>query len=408
MTPAPEHILIIGAGVFGISTALSLLSRERYDGVKRITVVDSSPSLPNPTGSSVDSSRIVRADYAAGPYARLAVAAQRLWRDRSVDGWGGEGRYHEPGFLLTADKGREAYVEKSLATVSEVVRQAGGGEEQQRQQGRRPQIEVLRDQEAICRASGYETVSGDVGYVNWGSGWADAEACVAWAVEQLKKRGGDRVVLRNGVKVARLVYEMITTSTTTSLAKSRCVGVELDNGEMISSDLTVVAAGAWTPTLIDLHGRAVATGQALAYLDISEEEQRAMEQRPTVMNMSRGLFIIPPRNRKLKVARHGFGYRNPRKIKIETAAAADGTPDDVWTEVSVPDVEHELPLEGREVCTMALRDFLPHMVERGFSKTRICWYCDTYVFPRFLLPFIVMPLFGWSTLTSLSLSFSPF
>ena len=367
MTSAPEHNLIVGAGVFGLSTALALVSRPQYESTRRITVLDSSPTLPNPTGSSVDSSRIVRPDYAAAPYARLAVAAQKLWRNRSTDGWGGEGRYHEPGFLLTAETGRAAYLEKSLVTVSEVVKQVGGDDS-----GR--QIEVLRDKDEIRRASGYETASGDFGYVNWGSGWADAQACVAWALDRLKKKGGDRLALRKGIKVARLLYERSATE------KSRCAGVELEDGEKITSDLTIVAAGAWTPTLIDLQGRAVATGQAMAYLNISEEEQRAMENRPTVMNLSLGLFIIPPRKRELKVARHGYGYRNPQKIQIATGVDADGTSRHVWTEVSVPEVQHEIPLEAREACTTALREFLPEMVGRKFSRTRICWYCDTYDF----------------------------
>jgi len=71
-----QHILIIGAGEFGLSTALSLLSRSAYKG-SRITIVDSSSQLPNPSGSSVDANRIVRADYADVLYSRLASESQR-------------------------------------------------------------------------------------------------------------------------------------------------------------------------------------------------------------------------------------------------------------------------------------------------------------------------------------------
>src|ERR1700754_2565343 len=98
--PVPEHILIIGAGVFGLATTLSLLSRSAYKST-RITIVDGSSSLPNPSGSSVDASRIIRGDYAQQHYSRLALEAQEFWRDRRKEAWGGEGRYHEPGFVLS-------------------------------------------------------------------------------------------------------------------------------------------------------------------------------------------------------------------------------------------------------------------------------------------------------------------
>lgn len=48
--------LIIGSGVFGLSTAYHLL----LAGEKDVTVIDKAPSLPAPDGSSVDINRIVR------------------------------------------------------------------------------------------------------------------------------------------------------------------------------------------------------------------------------------------------------------------------------------------------------------------------------------------------------------
>ena len=377
-TPSPpEQILIVGAGIFGLSTALSLLERPSFSS-SHITILDSSPTLPNPSGSSVDSSRIVRADYASKPYAKLALAAQKLWRDQTPFGWGGEGRYHEPGFLLTAETGREWYVDKCLANVSELAKLNMGLRE--------VQVEALNDQDAIKQASGYDHVSGERGYVNWGSGWADAEECVSWAVKILKTEAVERVTVRSGVNVKRLLYASV------AKGKSSCVGAELEGGEKITADLTILAAGAWSPTLIDLTGRAVATGQALTYLDISEDEQKMLEGRPTVMNMSRGIFIIPPRKRELKVARHGFGYRHLRRVKIAQPptnksngvvngnanhAEEDKSNDTAEVEISVPVTGIPVPEEAQDACREALRDFLPEMASRPYSRTRLCWYCDT-------------------------------
>jgi sarcosine oxidase/L-pipecolate oxidase len=353
----PSTYLIIGAGEFGLSTGLSLLRRHP---TAHITILDSSPTLPNPTGSSVDASRIVRADYAHASYARLALEAQHLWRDTSPSGWGGEGRYHEPGFLLTADKGMEGYLRCSLGNVKGLI----GGEK----------VEELYGREEICRASGYAGASGDWGYCNWSSGWADAEAVVGFVLKKVKQEGEGRVVIRPGVRVERLLFD----------GEGRCEGVRTGEGEEVRAEQTILAAGAWSGCLVDLRGRAMATGQPLAYIGISEEEQERMGKRPTIMNMSRGMFVIPPRKRELKVARHGFGYQNlktlPATWKSKGSCMNNGTGakgDEDMVEISVPEVKTSIPKEAELACREALREVIPEMAEREFARTRICWYCDT-------------------------------
>lgn len=53
-----DSVLIVGAGVFGLSTAYHLLKRD----YSRVTVLDKSTVLPAPDGASVDINRIVRLD----------------------------------------------------------------------------------------------------------------------------------------------------------------------------------------------------------------------------------------------------------------------------------------------------------------------------------------------------------
>jgi len=81
------------------------------------------------------------------------------------------------------------------------------------------------------------------------------------------------------------------------------------------------------------------------------------------------MFIIPPRGGELKVARHGYGYRNLKKISF----AEDGP----MEEVSVPEVGLHIPVEAEQVCRKALVEMIPELRDREFSRTRICWYCDT-------------------------------
>lgn len=369
----PHSILIVGAGVFGLSTALTLLERPAYSNSK-ITIIDSAAVLPNPVGSSVDASRIVRADYGHKSYAKLASEAQDLWRDTSATGWGGEGRYHETGFVLTGDHGQEDYVRKSMRNVQDLAATGKSLDSSK--------IQELNTKDEIRKASGLPGTSGDMGYANWNSGWADAEACVAFALRKLKT--DHRVTIRPGCKVSKLLF--------TDASKDRqCAGVQLEDGSSIHADLTVLATGAWTPSLFNLEYRCLATGQVIAYVQISPEEQAYLEKTPVVINFARGTFVIPPLNCELKIARHGYGYRNPHHVDPLSSSSSVA----IAKEVSVPRTDVPIPIEAETTLREAFAELFPPnppppaadnppypatlatISTRPFTRTRVCWYTDT-------------------------------
>jgi len=59
------------------------------------------------------------------------------------------------------------------------------------------------------------------------------------------------------------------------------------------ADLVILATGAWTPSLINLQGRAIATGQCLAYISITDAEQEQFGKIPPLLNVSR--LLAPSR-----------------------------------------------------------------------------------------------------------------
>ena len=65
-----SSILIIGAGVFGLSTALHLAQ----DGFTKITVLDREP-VPSPYSAGNDFNKIVRAEYEDPFYTELALVS---------------------------------------------------------------------------------------------------------------------------------------------------------------------------------------------------------------------------------------------------------------------------------------------------------------------------------------------
>ncbi|KAK2880117.1 hypothetical protein FQN49_000564 [Arthroderma sp. PD_2] len=333
----PHSILIVGGGVFGLSTALAL--SRRHTGT--ITLLDAAPTIPNPYGSSVDSSRILRADYANPAYSRLAESALTQWRNTP---WGHDGRHNKNGLVLVASTGAsDVYMRRSYVNVKRLNPDA---------------VEALpsaADVQRVVPGFGVGThVAG--GYVNWDSAWGDAEAGVRYAKKKLDEMGRVRFLVG---QVERLLID----------AGNKVTGVKLSDGQIHSADLVVLATGAWTGKLIDLRGRAEATGHSLAYIRLSDAEQKKLNDIPTLLNFSTGMFIIPPRNNELKIGRHAYGYRNPTLINHPTAHGK--------IEVSLPQSDAPVPLEGEKAARAALREMLPALGDRPFSKTRICWYTDT-------------------------------
>lgn len=299
----------------------------------------------------VDSSRIIRPDYAAAPYARLASIAQDRWRTDFAPE-----HYHETGLCLTACGPEQKYVGDSLANVQNIGTD---------------KIQVLDSAPKIASACGLErTVDdacGSTGYVNWSSGWADAEGAMIWLRNEVNKFNRVNFLVAS---VQKLLFDHTNSSVS---------GATLTDGSTLRAGLTILAAGAWSASLLDLRGICKSTGQVICYKPISSAEESRLANRPTILNLSNALFMIPPSKGLLKIARHGHGYLNPTTIPHPESA----DPTDKIT-VSLPythvtDPALVIPAEGRRACADFLASIHPSLAvaSRPFTKTRICWYTDT-------------------------------
>ncbi|KAK5132698.1 hypothetical protein LTR08_008742 [Meristemomyces frigidus] len=355
----PSSVIIIGSGVFGLGTAYALATREAFKHTK-ITILERLP-FPAADGASVDTSRIVRPDYADGAYTALMAEGHKFWRGE----FGANGRYTEAGLCIVTDddaggeKPNEAandYMRKAMENVKEklglrVGRRAEGG-----------QVEPLETKQDVGRVMA--SMGGDCGsrgYVNWTSGWADAAAGMIHMRKLVAETG--RVQFRTA-EVKRLCY-----------SDSEVESVELVCGEQLQADLIVLATGAWTPKFVDLRGIASATGQVLAYIDLTQAEQDRLGSNPTLLSENTGMFIIQPRDRQLKVARHGYGYANPTTIANPERPGEKITVSLPWTQHDEPHLQ--IPLEGDRACRTYLAKTIPDLASRPWTQTRICWYTDT-------------------------------
>ncbi|KAH7175878.1 FAD dependent oxidoreductase [Dactylonectria macrodidyma] len=368
MAGPPSSILIVGSGVFGLGTAYALTQRSLFDKTT-ITLVDSAGGqFPPEDSASVDSSRIIRADYSDREYAALAAEAQKQWRQQADHELGGQGRYSESGLLLCADtppmdysykKCGMDYTKDSWRNVMDIAKETGLPQDK---------IQLLENTAAMQDFLKTDGHPGDWGYINNLSGWADAGQGMKWLYAKAKATGRIDFV---DAKVAELVTE-----------GDRVTGAKLADSRVLKADVVFVAAGAWTGSLVDLRGRSEATGHPVAYVAITPEEEKALEKLPVVLNLSTGLFVIPPRDGLLKLARHDFGYVNPTTI-TRALPVSHKLPRETFV-ASQPyttrnDPSEPFPAEADADLRRALTDLIPlrGLQDRPWEKTRICWYADT-------------------------------
>lgn len=295
-----------------MSTARAL--SDRYHSTK-VLVIDKH-AFPCPYTASIDSSRIVRADYADPAYSTLGQEALKQWAEHPA--------FHKTGLVITAD-GENKYLKDSYNNV--------------KSEGAVEYLPAEKDIRSLMAGG----CSGKSGYVNWNSGWVDAEAAMRALYSEVNSRENVRFLI---AEVSGLLC-----------SGRKVLGVKLADGEKITAGLTILAAGAWTPGLVPLHGRAVPSGQVMAYLTLSQEETARYATLPLLLNLTTGTFVIHSPNTSpptLKVARHAQGYASP-----------------------TPVFPKMIPREGEDALRDTVKQIVPEFSERPFEKTRVCWYTDT-------------------------------
>ncbi|OKL59921.1 hypothetical protein UA08_04652 [Talaromyces atroroseus] len=336
MPSKDASIIIVGAGVFGLTLAHELCKR----GYIRVTVLDRHLP-PVPDGSSVDISRVIRSDYADAQYMQMAIEA--------VAGWESEYSryYHETGILIVSDDGGHSYLNKA--------------KEQVQSQG--TQISIFDDASQIRNAH-REFASGTLqqyqGYLNPRAGWADSAEAIRFLAAQCAALGVSFVTGTRG-SVESLVLD-----------GAQVVGVNVREGPALLADHVILATGAWTPRLIDLTSSAVSTAQPVGFIQLTADEADRIRNMPIAIDFSSGFFVFPPtpRSNILKCARHGYGY--------ETRVSGE------QQQISAPELHGDgtrslfLPTDAELSLREGLRRFFsPSISERPFVKKHLCWYTDT-------------------------------
>jgi sarcosine oxidase/L-pipecolate oxidase len=269
-----ENILIIGAGIFGISTAYHLARSSANPS--RIIVLDreAPPSTP---AASTDINKIIRADYSDPLYMSLGLEAIEAWK--SLPFFRNAGVYHQSGWIAMDEKDSD---------LPQRIRKNF------HDSGRDEVIVDMTEEEVKSQWGGLlqRTECNPFGsyYFNPSAGWVDAGKALAIMAEKAAKMG-----IRYEVGEARRIVP----------GENGVHAVETDTGMVFKTDKILLATGAWTSHLMSsiedeldlphderVENQASAAGVCVAHFQLSEAEKEVYSQLPVFVYGGQGVFYL--------------------------------------------------------------------------------------------------------------------
>lgn len=212
-----KSYIIVGAGVFGASTALHLIRAEPH--AKVILIDRNAYTAETRVAASWDWNKVVRADYADIDYMRLGLEAKERWANDPL--W--KPFYHESGayWVTTTDFPQRMQENFSkLGADSELLSL--------------PVEEARKAYGGIFEDGDYTGVK-EV-HINRLSGWAEAKEALRATIEEAVKLGVEYIE----ADVSNLRFDDDGNTT----------GVSASTGEVFTADCYILSTGAYTAKLL--------------------------------------------------------------------------------------------------------------------------------------------------------------
>ena len=339
ITDNHADVLIIGAGIFGTSTAFHLCKGER----RKVTVIDRT-SFPPKHAASTDINKIVRADYSSPFYMDLAFEAMQAWAE-----WPELSKYyHRTGWVNFSERGsdltkriRDNFEDRGHDPTSDLSFE-----------------DVRREFGGIYQYSNLDAYDG--AYWNPEAGWCNADSATA-ELMQAAVNSGVRYVSKD---IERLI-----------LSERGVKGVIAKDGELLTGDKIVLATGAWTSSILSpiedeldiaekdrFENQARAAGVCVAHYKILTTELQLLKDMPVTIYGEHGDAQPPPNNNLLKFT-NGFSFTN-------TVTTSSGHRVSVPLDRDQTDVPERLKQETWREVTSKL---LPQFTSRPVEYWRLCW-----------------------------------
>jgi sarcosine oxidase / L-pipecolate oxidase len=271
-TASSPSYLIIGAGVFGASTAYHLA--KKHPGTS-ISLVDRTP-YPCPLGASWDWNKVVRADYGDLFYMEKALEAIQLWLTDPLY----KPFYHQSGLVNIDNTGLgkkivENYKKLKSDSAPELI-----------------SVEAFKQRyDGFFHDTDFKDV--EEVFVNEKSGWAEAAKALKALID---------ATLELGVK-----YVEGEVSTLTFNEAGDCSGIQLNDGRASTADKIILSTGALTAKLIadsapkrlelQVGDRIIAGAVITGIVNLSAQEGKKYTEIPVTVHgihSTQGTNVISP------------------------------------------------------------------------------------------------------------------
>ena len=274
-------ILIVGAGIFGTSTAYHLSLSD--PNPESITILDrnafppppATSSVDPPLGASYDINKIIRADYSTPFYMNLAREAIDAWSTNALY----QRFYHRTGWIMLDEIGSDL-----AERIRKNFRECG-----------RPDPTKNMSLEEVRKAWGGILQEADMknfgnAYWNPEAGWAEADKAVEEMLKEATRRG---VQYHQGNAVELLLNDD---------HRRGIGGVKLADGGTIQADKVLLATGAWTSRLMSgmedaleidetdrIEQQVKAAGVCVAHYKLNRDEKKVFDEMPVIINGENGV-----------------------------------------------------------------------------------------------------------------------
>lgn len=222
MSSSSPSYIIVGAGVFGVSTAYYII--KKYPDAS-VTIVDRDAYDANSrVAASWDWNKVVRADYSDIDYVKMGCEAQDIFKSDPL--W--QPYFYETGIYWTCRSDYAQTVIDHYKTLGRTADLKSVSVEQGKQ---------LHN--GLFKHADHEGVKEVL--LNPTSGWAAAGDCLRAVTKYLLERG----VKYEVAEVASLEF-----------SGSQCTGIKTVSGKTLKASRVILSTGAYTSKLLDQSARA--------------------------------------------------------------------------------------------------------------------------------------------------------
>ncbi|KAH8197595.1 hypothetical protein TruAng_008227 [Truncatella angustata] len=342
-------IVVGGGGTIGSSTALHLI-RSGYTPA-HITVLDTF-EIPSAQSAGHDLNKIMGVRLRNKVDLQMSLEARKMWNEDDL---------FKPFFHNTGRMDCEHTLEgiEGLKKQYSALRDAGADLEKTHE-WLDNEDEILAKMPLLQR----DQIQGWKAIWSQDGGWLAAAKAIN-AIGQFLKESGVQFGFGGAGSFKQPILDADGTA---------CHGVETVDGTKYYADKVVLAAGAWSPTLVDLEDQCCSKAWVYAHIQLTPEEAAEYKGVPVVYNGEVGFFFEPNEFGVIKVCdefpgfsrfkqHQPYGASSPKQISVPRSHAKH--PTDTYPDAS------ELSIRK------AIATFLPRFKEKEIFNRALCWCTDT-------------------------------